>query len=160
MEASPDTWADATVAVLESSRKEKVSRRESLNFELMDDFIEMERLANSQSRSQSGADSEITMETASVNGLEAPASHLQQQILGLEDTLATKDRALESANQLCQELRTKISTTEEQLSLLQTRNAANEECVISLQERLDRLLETQEEEPKGRTSISDTESKV
>lgn len=59
-------------------------RDNSLNFELMDDFIEMERFAESQSHSHSVSGSDrTTVETALVFGAADHSNH-QLRIAGLE----------------------------------------------------------------------------
>ena len=133
------------------SRKSSVSKKDSLNFELMDDFIEMERLANceSQSQSQSVTSSEHVLWTDSGKGADTPQHQVQHQIAGLEDALALKDRDLEAANHMCHELSSKLAVAEDQLSTLQCRNAANEKLVINLQERLDHFLESPKADPNS-----------
>ncbi|KAG0598864.1 hypothetical protein M758_12G106800 [Ceratodon purpureus] len=118
-------------------------RDNSLNFELMDDFIEMERLAESQSHSHSVSGSDhTTVESALMFGA-ADESNNQLRIAGLEEALAVKDRDLEAANEMCHDLSRKLAVAEEQLVVLQNKNAANEQSVIDLQDRLDSLLEKQ-----------------
>ena len=117
-------------------------RENSLNFELMDDFIEMERLAESQSHSHSVSSSDhTTAETALVFGAADDSNH-HLRITALEDALAAKDTDLEAANQISHNLSQKLTLAEDQLLTLQTRNAANEHSVIELQDRLDSLLES------------------
>ena len=126
-------------ALRSASQVEKAS----LDFELMDDFEEMERMANSQSQpSLSVSGSEHTVEAAAVFGSVDDATY-QLRITGLEEALAAKDRDLETANRMCHELSTKLAVAEEQLVFLQTTNAVNEQSVIDLQHRLDSLLEIQ-----------------
>lgn len=145
----PTTASSVTNSDL--SRKSSVSKKDSLNFELMDDFIEMERLANceSQSQAQSVTSSEHVLWTDSGKGNDTPQHQIQHQIAGLEDALALKDRDLEAANHMCHELSTKLAVAEDQLSSLQGRNVANEKLVISLQERLDHLLESPKADPNS-----------
>ncbi|KAG0584561.1 hypothetical protein KC19_3G218000 [Ceratodon purpureus] len=130
--ASPETWASNASSILsESSLKILPSKRDSLNFELMDDFEEMERLARSQFHdSCSVSRSELSVEADVV-------------FAGLEEALARKDKDLEAANQMCDELKTKLVVAEEQLVSLQSKNAATEQSVIDLQYRLDSLMESQ-----------------
>lgn len=62
--ASPEKWLSNASIFSDSSLRNLTSKRDnSLNFELMDDFIEMERLAESQSQSHSVSGSENTTET-------------------------------------------------------------------------------------------------
>jgi chromosome segregation ATPase len=117
-------------------------RENSLNFELMDDFIEMERLAESQSHSHSVSSSDhTTAETALVFGAADDSNH-HLRITALEDALVAKDTDLEAANQISHNLSQKLTLAEDHLLTLQTRNAANEHSVIELQDRLDSLLES------------------
>ena len=127
-------------------------RDNTLNFELMDDFIEMERLAESQSQSNSVSGSEHTTETALVVFGAADDSAHQLRIANLEEALAAKDRDLEAANEMCRDLSTKLAVAEEQLTALQNRNAANEQAVIGLQDRLDSLLDSQSNPEEGSRS--------
>lgn len=141
---SPETWASNASSILsESSLKTSPSKRDSLNFELMNDFEEMERLANSQSQpSHSISGSEQTVEAAVVFGGVDDATY-QLRIDGLEEALAGRYRDLEAANQMCHDLSSKLAVAEEQLVLLQTKNSANEQSVVDLQHQLDSLLESQ-----------------
>jgi chromosome segregation ATPase len=142
--ASPETRASKASSILsESSLRTLPSKRDSLNFELMDDFEDMERLANSQSQPlQSVSGSEHMVEAAVVFSGVDDATY-QLRIAGLEEALAGKDRDLEAANQMCHELSKKVAVAEEQLLILQTKNAANEQSVLDLQYQLDSLLESQ-----------------
>lgn len=78
-------------------------------------------------------------ETATENGTQSLV-----QTDGFESGLGGNSGELEVANQMCEELRTKLIAAENQLFAMQSRNAANEHSVITLQERLDKLLESQE----------------
>lgn len=126
----------------ELSLKTLPSKRDSLNFELMDDFEEMERLANSQSQSHSVSGSEHTVEAVAVFGAADDLTH-QIRISALEEVLAAKDKDLEAANQMCHKLSAKLAVAEEQLVFLQSKNTANEKSVVDLQDRVDALLESQ-----------------
>lgn len=141
--SSPEKLRSNPSSILnESSLKTLPSKRDSLNFELMDDFEEMERLANSESQSHSVSGSEHTVEPTVVFGAADDLTH-QLHISGLEETLAVKDRDLEAANQICHELSAKLAVAEEELVFLQSKNTANEQLVIDLQDRMDSLLESQ-----------------
>lgn len=140
---SPKNWKSNQSSILsESSPKTSPLKRDSLNFELMDDFEEMERLANSQPQSHSVTSSEHTVEAAVVFSTADDLTH-QLRISALEEALAAKDRDLEAANQMCHELSAKLAVAEEQLVFLQSKNTANEQSVIDLQGRVDSLLESQ-----------------
>ncbi|XP_073386525.1 uncharacterized protein [Physcomitrium patens] len=128
-------------------------RGTSLNFELMDDFEEMERLANSQSQSLSASSPERSVETALTVFGAVDESTNQLRIVCLEETVALRDRELEAANQMCQELGEKLSVAEGQLAFLQSRNTANEQLVIGLQAKLDSLLERRANS-EGGTAVS------
>jgi len=142
--SAPENW---TSNLNELSLKTLPSKRDSLNFELMDDFEEMERLAHSQSQSHSPSGSEHTVEAAVVLGSAGDLTR-QLHISGLEEALEVKDRDLEAANQMCHELRAKLAVAEKQLVFLQSKNTANERLVIDLQERVDSLLESQAQSRK------------
>lgn len=125
---------------ISESSKRALSKNGSQKFSLMNDFSETERLVHVPSRSES-----------TVNGPDIP--EFQQQIAGLEDALAAKSRELEEANQMCEELSVKLTAAENQYSALQSRNAANEQSVITLQDRLDNLLESHENIPEAEEHI-------
>lgn len=108
----------------------------------MNDFAETERLVHCRSRS----DSTVTSPDIPEN---------QQQTAGLGDALAAKSRELEAANQICEELSMKLTVAENQFSALQSRNAANEQSVITLQDRLDKVLESHENIPEAEEHIPD-----
>lgn len=123
-------------------------RRESQNFELMDDFAEMERLAMTQALTES----EIATQTVSqeVNSSGAQPNN-KQAVQELQDSLAAKSRDLESAREMCQELKKKLAAAETQLTTLQSRNSVNETSIINLQDQLDLLNEAQQEREKRGT---------
>lgn len=117
------------------------NRRESQNFELMDDFAEMERLAMSATLSEPNCSIPTT----------------PKQVHDLEEALASRTRELEVksqdlrvAEQMCQELRAKLKDAEKQLHGLQSQNTSNEACIVKLQEELDLLSERE----RGRISGS------
>lgn len=124
-----------------SSLGKSDNRRESQNFELMDDFAEMERLAMS-----------VTL-TEPLSSVPTPKT-----LQDLEEALASKTRELESkfqdcrvADQMCQDLRLKLKDAEKQLNALRSHNASNESSVVNLQEELD-LLSQCERGKSGRHS--------
>ncbi len=157
-DASSDAWASALVAELDQfKKKSKVlplsnghtnKGQASLSYELMDDFVEMERLA----KMSEPAKSEITYsDSASFDGprespLTAAASDQMQE---LEGELASTRRELESANHTICGLNAKLATAEEQLTALQSRNSANEVLLINLQDQLDRMNEIQSDMERG-----------
>jgi hypothetical protein len=109
------------------------SFKDGLGPSLNGDSVDMERrLVRSLLQSESRFGFNGAQETASMNGT------------GLESALAAKIEGLEVATQMCEELRTKLTAAENQLTAIQSRDAANEQSVITLQERLDKLLESQE----------------
>nr|XP_024362653.1 filament-like plant protein 4 isoform X3 [Physcomitrium patens] len=152
-----EKWTSGPSIISESSMKARSSKRDSLNFDLMDDFEEMERLANSQSRCHSVSGSEQTVEAA-VDFSAADDPNITLRIAGLEEPLAIKDKDLEAANQMCHELRTKLAAVEEQLEILQTRDATHKQLVVDLQVQLDSLLENQEQ--KRESAVGDGELAV
>lgn len=123
-------------------------RRESQNFELMDDFAEMERLAMTQALTET----EIVTQTVSqeVNSSGAHPNN-KQVVQELQDLLAEKSRDLESAREMCQELKKKLTAAETQVTTLQSRNSVNEASIINLQDQLDLLNEAQQERGKRGT---------
>lgn len=151
-------WAAALVAELDLFKKGKSasqtnsnngdSRRESQNFELMDDFAEMERLAMTEAVSHSeNATATMSQEISSSLTPGPTQKHIQE----LEEALQAKDRDLETktfelskANAMCREIQSKLAIAEEQLTALQARNSANELSLINLQDQLDRLNEDRE----------------
>ncbi len=157
-DASSDAWASALVAELDQfKKKSKVlplsnghtdKGQASLSYELMDDFVEMERLA----KMSEPAKSEITYsDSASFDGpRESPlTAAASDQIQELEGELASTRRELESANHTICGLNAKLATAEEQLTALQSRNSANEVLLINLQDQLDRLNEIQSDMERG-----------
>jgi hypothetical protein len=154
-DASSDAWASALVAELDQFKKKSKphsngnndSKRASLSFELMDDFVEMERLA----KMSEPAKSENTYsDTASFDGpRESALTTASDQIQELECVLASTRQELESANTTVQDLNAKLATAEEKLAALQTKNSANETLLTSLQDQLERLNEIQSDMEKG-----------
>jgi len=90
----------------------------------------MERIVHSASQSESRLGFDGAQETATAE---------------LQSTLAEKTRDLEVANQMCEELSVKLTDAENQLAAMESRNSANEQSVVTLQERLEKLLESQVE---------------
>ncbi len=154
-DTSSDAWASALVAELDQFKKKSKphsngnndSKRASLSFELMDDFVEMERLA----KMSEPAKSENTYsDTASFDGpRESALTTASDQIQELECALASTRQELESANTTVQDLNAKLATAEEKLAALQTKNSANETLLTSLQGQLDGLNEIQSDMEKG-----------
>ncbi len=157
-DASSDAWASALVAELDQfKKKSKVlplsnghtdKGQASLSYGLMDDFVEMERLA----KMSEPAKSEITYsDSASFDGpRESPlTAAASDQIQELEGELASTRRELESANHTICGLNAKLAMAEEQLTALQSRNSANEVLLINLQDQLDRLNEIQSDMERG-----------
>ena len=140
--ASSRACSTSSMPISESSRK-VLSKHSSQKFSLMNDFTETERMVQ-HSRTQS---------ESTVNGPDIYIPEYQQQFAGLEDALAVKTRELEAANQMCEELSKKLTVAEEQFSALLSRNAANELSVITLQDRLDKLLESHENIPEAEEHI-------
>lgn len=119
------------------------NRRESQNFELMDDFAEMERLAMSATLSEPSC------------AMPATPKNLVQD---LEEALASRTRELEAksqdlrvADQMCQDLRAKLKEADEQLTGLQSQNASNEGSIMNLQEQLDPLSQHERERSSGQS---------
>ncbi|CAM6037325.1 unnamed protein product [Sphagnum compactum] len=154
-DASSDAWASALVAELDQFKKKSKphsngnndSKRASLSFELMDDFVEMERLA----KMSEPAKSENTYsDTASFDGpRESALTTASDQIQELECALASTRQELESANTTVHDLNAKLATAEGKLAALQTKNSANETLLTTLQDQLNRLNEIQSDMEKG-----------
>ncbi|CAK9862285.1 unnamed protein product, partial [Sphagnum jensenii] len=165
-DASSDAWASALVAELDQFKKKSKphsngnndSKRASLSFELMDDFVEMERLA----KMSEPAKSENTYsDTASFDGpRESALTTASDQIQELECALASTRQELESANTTVHDLNAKLATAEEKLAALQTKNSANETLLTSLQDQLDRLNEIQSDMEKAHTELAASISKI
>ncbi|BBM99383.1 hypothetical protein MPTK1_1g20920 [Marchantia polymorpha subsp. ruderalis] len=127
---SVDAWEAASALIAELDQFKKGTDKQQLGpgkLDLMDDFAEMERLAMASETS----DSEKKADGSSGQD---NAEYLQK--------LAQKERELDAANRLCQELSHKLAQAEEHLATLQSRNAANESAIIGLQEKLDKLGES------------------
>jgi hypothetical protein len=160
-DAASDAWTSALVAELGQFKKEKKSKVHnntsngnndkgspaavSLSLELMDDFVEMERLTK---MSEPGRSENMTYsDTASFDGppQESPmiTATSDYQIQELEGALASTRQELDLANTTICDLNVKLATTEEQLTALQARNSANEDLLIKLQNQLNRLNEIQ-----------------
>ncbi|CAK9229950.1 unnamed protein product [Sphagnum troendelagicum] len=172
-DVASDTWASALVAELGQFKKEKKSKvhntsngnndkgspaAASLSLELMDDFVEMERLTK---MSEPGRSENMTYsDTASFDGppQESPMiiATSDYQIQELEGALASTRQELDLANTTICDLNVKLATTEEQLTALQTRNSANEDLLIKLQNQLNRLNEIQ----LGMEKAADNQSPV
>jgi peptidoglycan hydrolase CwlO-like protein len=139
----------------------------------MDDFVEMEQLAVSQS--EPTTISEAGMETMSVasllhqmsnsekvlqvtdkdqdlqaGGVTASVAKLQHQVDDLQKALADKSLDLQAANESCQELNSRLVNSAEQIAALQAQNQANEASMTQLQEKLDGLLAAAQEGSGGR----------
>jgi hypothetical protein len=160
-DAASDAWASGLVAELGQFKKEKKSKvhnntsngnndkgspaAASLSLELMDDFVEMERLTK---MSAPGRSENMTYsDTASLDGppQESPmiTATSDYQIQELEGALASTRQELDLANTKICDLNVKLATTEEQLTALQARNSTNEDLLIKLQNQLNRLNEIQ-----------------
>jgi len=160
-DAASDAWTSALVAELGQFKKEKKSKVHnntsngnndkgspaavSLSLELMDDFVEMERLTK---MSEPGRSENMTYsDTASFDGppQESPmvTATSDYQIQELEGALASTRQELDLANTTICDLNVKLTTTEEQLTALQARNSANEDLLIKLQNQLNHLNEIQ-----------------
>ena len=100
----------------------------------MDDFAEMERLASlaSPKMDQTTRKLDVSRQKIIVGG---------EDKTSLEETIAKKDSELQSANQLCSDLSKKLTSVQEELAALQSKNDANENALASLQERLDTIFE-------------------
>lgn len=134
-----ESWASALISELSQIKKEKDlgrsdKSRELEKVDLMDDFAEMERLASlpSPKMDQTTGKLDVSSEKSIVGG---------EDKTSLEETIAKKDSELQSANQLCSDLSKKLTSVQEELAALQSKNDANENALASLQARLDTIFE-------------------
>ena len=130
------------------------TRRDSQNFELMDDFALMERLAMTEALTESGMATTQTVSVSQEVDSKATGPTQQRQVVDLEESLAAKERELGEANAVCQDLKTKLAAAETQIATLQSRNTANETSLINLQDQLGRLNEAHQEQEKSGSLIS------
>lgn len=171
-----DVWASALVAQLDQFRKDKGkdggrgkgggggiqggSSVSSINLDIMDDFAEMEKLANLTSPAKQR---QLLVEEVVAESEERAYYHDKQHVpppppppgaaddaaarhaLALEEALARKGSELAAAAQTIKEVSDKLATAEEQLAALQSRNAASEKQLVCLQERLDIIFEAHAE---------------
>lgn len=128
----------------------------------MDDFAEMEQLAmcevaNLITSENSTCTPRASQEVNSSMLNLSPASNSKQGLLLDQNTFASKGgnddillvkmtQELEEANQMCKDLRSKLYASEQQISVLQARNIANEASLITLQDQLDLLNEAREQD--------------
>ena len=100
----------------------------------MDDFAKMERLSSlpSQKMDQTTRKLDVSSEKSIVGG---------EDEAYLEETIAKRDSELQSATQLCSDLSKKLTSVQEGLVALQSKNDSNENALASLQERLDTIFE-------------------
>lgn len=134
-----ESWASALISELSQIKKEKDLGRtdkslESEKVDLMDDFAEMERLASlpSPKMDQTTGKLDVSSKKSIVGG---------EDKTSLEETVAKRDSELQSANQLCSDLSKKLTSVQEELAALQSKNNANENALASLQARLDTIFE-------------------
>lgn len=119
--------------------------------------VEMEPFAHSRSYSEPRLGFKSFVHELAVEN-SSGISPQQQHIADLEKALAANYRDFQAANRTCEELRAQLSSTEKQFAALQARNAANEQSVIVLQDRLDKLLESQVTAEKYQTNSADAAS--
>lgn len=150
-EPSAESWASALIAELDQFKKEKVSGKieklsETPKVDLMDDFLQMEKLASMPSArlGKTGIEKvDKLTEKNVVGGLSA--SSVQEDKASLEETLAQRELELLAANRECSDLVKKLTSVQEKLTALQAKNALNESTLVSLQDKLDVILETEDE---------------
>ncbi|KAJ7554776.1 hypothetical protein O6H91_05G008800 [Diphasiastrum complanatum] len=146
-----DIWASALIAELENFRKDKVKETpdkplKAANLDLMDDFIEMERLASTMSPPKPVKETLDSAQTDLHLRLTSSDDHLEHELSVLRQTLETRDGELQSAHQLALELTSKLTTAEEQLNVLRSKNSANERIMLHLQERIKSFIINQAED--------------
>lgn len=119
-DASSSACSTSSTSVLQ-----RASSKDSLQ-----KFVDTERIVHSASQSESRLGFDGARESATAE---------------LESTLAEKTRDLEVANRMCEELSVKLTAAENQLAAMESQNSVNEQSIVTLQERLEKLLESQEE---------------
>ena len=102
--------------------------------DLMDEFVEMERLDSlpSPKMDQKTRKLDVSCEKSIVGG---------EDKTSLEETIEKRDSELHSATQLCFDLSKKLTSVQEELVALQSINDANKNDLSSLQERIDTIFE-------------------
>ncbi|CAM6123753.1 unnamed protein product [Calypogeia fissa] len=125
-----DSWdaASALLAELDQFKTANYRRCNVGQVELMDDFVEMERMAMATGKAQ--PDEEDFYEEVSDKCFTDIATPL-------EDKLIAKERELAEANRLRNEISQQLLQAEEKVSALQSRNSANETILVTLQAKLD-----------------------
>ncbi|KAJ7558558.1 hypothetical protein O6H91_04G045900 [Diphasiastrum complanatum] len=142
--SSADAWASALIAELAHFKKDK--NVTSLKCDLMDDFAEMERFASTVPSTQKPKNAHVGSQTTELYKNEFDSVDcVQDQTISLEDRLLRRERELEEATQNCSDLSRKLASAEEKIGALLSRNAANEAALIHLQEKIDSMLEEQNE---------------
>ncbi|XP_057833796.2 filament-like plant protein 4 isoform X1 [Cryptomeria japonica] len=141
-----ESWASALIVELDHIKIEKVTGKvEKLSdvpkVDLMDDFLEMERLASMDS---TGIDQAGIGKLDELTDKNVPGSFgilpIQEDRALLEEALAQKESKLQAVNQECSELLKKQNVLQENLTVLQARNTWNESALVSLKEKLDIIL--------------------
>ncbi|KAH9297721.1 hypothetical protein KI387_029403, partial [Taxus chinensis] len=146
-----ESWASALIAELDHIKIEKVTGKveklsDAPKVDLMDDFLEMERLASMPSTGldQTGIGKLDDLADKNVARSFGVLS-IQEDGAALEETLAQKELKLQAVNQECSDLLKKLSSVQDNLIALQARNAWNESALVSLKEKLDVILDAEAE---------------
>lgn len=149
-----ESWASALIVELDQFKKGKPihisNKTVDTSKKELDDFMEMEHLA-SLSPSKSGkASSEKSRlwdhkDGADRKKMMGSTSITFEDNVSLEQSLIKKEAELQDASRLCEEVSAKLAAAEEELALWQSKNAANEANLLSLREKLNQVLEAQEE---------------
>ncbi|KAJ7532373.1 hypothetical protein O6H91_13G000900 [Diphasiastrum complanatum] len=141
--AATDTWTSALITQFSHLSLNKASPTLSnfRNLELMDDFVEMERLASTMSFECKGQDVGGTAK----NNIQVcdKCLSLQAEKMSLEERLSKRQTELHESKQSCSELIKKLCHAEEETGDLQAKFFANERAMSRLQEKLDTKLERQ-----------------
>ncbi|KAL2652807.1 hypothetical protein R1flu_020935 [Riccia fluitans] len=148
-ENSTEAWeaASALIAELDQFKKSSDKQSTSTKLDLMDDFAEMERLAMASETENSEKKPEVDSKETKENSIHESDEYIKK--------LTLKERELEAANRLCLELKQKLSTAEKHLASVQSRNAANETAIISLQDKLDKLSENHQRDEGINKALED-----
>lgn len=148
---SAESWASALIAELDQFKKEKVSGKvEKLSdvpkVDLLDDFLQMEKLASMPSArlGETGIEKVDKLTEKNVVG-GSSASSVQEDKASLEESLAQRELELLAANRECSDLVKKLTSVQDKLIALQAKNGLNESALVSLQDKLDVILETEAE---------------
>ncbi|KAJ7564587.1 hypothetical protein O6H91_02G024500 [Diphasiastrum complanatum] len=131
---SAEAWAAALVAELAQFKKERIafmsdSFSDMSNFDLMDDFVEMEQLALRMPASKESIHENAIQQSNEAIGSLKNGMAVQNKSTGTEEMPESK--------QAYMELTRKLGLAAEKISALQLKNISSEAAVVYLQQKLD-----------------------